>query len=370
MLQVMDVADTLVRHIQATGPDDIAIVAYFGSYAQGNATERSDLDFFFIPATPDGYRHTIAFILDDISFDFWPISWERAEKMASFEDPKTSIIADAQLLYVRSEEDRSRFLQLQNKIHETTRQGLQLLEKAELELKDTYIHMYKMSRMTASSDHLAYFRYESRSILTKVLYSLALINRTYVTKGWGKNLQQFAHLPMRPSLLDEYVNTITHSRSCTDIQRACEVLVQDTVELLLKQQKAHFTPPSYSDRMKGIYEEFKGMLDKIVAACRSNDYTTAFFWSIEVQEELAHFIYFAEKGCWPVSLDPSLEYQNAYHTLGFPDLIPLLHPDDLTPLCEAVVHLDSLVESHFQNQGVEINRFKTLDQFAAFLHHK
>lgn len=370
MLNVMDVADTLVRHIQANGPDDIAIVAYFGSYAQGTATERSDLDFFFIPATPDGYRHTIAFILNDISFDFWPISWERAEKMAGFDDSKTSIIADAQLLYVRSEEDRSRFLQLQNKIHETTQQGLQLLEKSESELRDTYVHLYKMSRITASSDHLAFFRYEARSILTKVLYSLALLNRTYVTKGWGKNLQQFAHLPLRPSLLEEYITTITQSQSCSDIQRACEELIQDTVELLLKQQDTHSTPPSYHDRMRGIYEEFKGMLDKIIMACRSNDYTTAFFWSIEVQEEFARFIYFAETGCWPISLDPSLEYQNAYNRLGFPDLVPLLDPDDLTPLREAVVHLDSLVESHFRKQGVEINRFETLDQFATFLHHK
>lgn len=46
MKQVMDVADTLVKHIKSHFAKDVAIIAYYGSYAQGTATKRSDLDFF------------------------------------------------------------------------------------------------------------------------------------------------------------------------------------------------------------------------------------------------------------------------------------------------------------------------------------
>lgn len=46
MLNVFDVSDALVNHIKTHFSEDIAIVAYYGSYAQGTATERSDLDFF------------------------------------------------------------------------------------------------------------------------------------------------------------------------------------------------------------------------------------------------------------------------------------------------------------------------------------
>src|SRR5690554_3951022 len=112
-------------------PNDIAIIAYYGSYAQGTATKRSDLDFFFIPATPEGYRMSIQFVLHDISFDFWPIDWERAERMASFEDSFTTIIADCQLLYVRSKADYTRIMKLRDQISEMHEpgKGRELLEK-------------------------------------------------------------------------------------------------------------------------------------------------------------------------------------------------------------------------------------------------
>ncbi|MNM83695.1 hypothetical protein D3C81_957600 [compost metagenome] len=365
MLNVMDVANILVNHIKSNCPDDIAIVAYFGSYAQGTATERSDLDFFFIPATPDGYRQSIAFILEDISFDFWPISWERADQMVSYDDPKTSVIADSKLLYARSDDDRSRFEQLQKKVTTTAQEGLQLLEKSEQELRDTYVHLYKMSRMIPSND-IAFFRYEARSVLTKLLYSLALLNQTYLKKGWGKNFDQIYKFSLKPVHLEERVSTITQSGSCSVILQACEELTQETLQLLMDQKETYSTPPSYHDRMKGIYEELKGMLDKVIVACGANDYTTAFFWSVEIQELIAMFIYHAEKGHWPIGLALSLDYQDLYNNLAFPDLVSFLDPHDLAPLCEAVKRLDSELESCLQHKGVKINRFKTLEQFASF----
>ncbi|MDQ8736060.1 nucleotidyltransferase domain-containing protein [Paenibacillus sp. LHD-38] len=118
MQNIFEVAHTLVNHVRANFPEDIALIAYYGSYAQGTAAKRSDLDFFFIPATSDGYRASLQFVLEDISFDFWPISWERAERMAAFEEPQTTIIANCEILYVRSDEDCARFL----KLRETTLQ--------------------------------------------------------------------------------------------------------------------------------------------------------------------------------------------------------------------------------------------------------
>ena len=100
MVNVFEVAEAVVEHIKSNYPNDIAVIAYYGSYAQGTATKRSDLDFFFIPATAEAARHSIQFTVNKISFDFWPISWERAERMASFDELNLSIIADCKILYV------------------------------------------------------------------------------------------------------------------------------------------------------------------------------------------------------------------------------------------------------------------------------
>jgi hypothetical protein len=50
-----------------------------------------------------------------------------------------------------------------------------------------------------------------------------------------------------------------------------------------------------------------------------NDYDTAYFYAVHTQEEIARFLYFAEKGC------------------------------------------------HLKFKGVEINRFQDIEQFEAFL---
>ncbi|WP_308638198.1 nucleotidyltransferase domain-containing protein [Paenibacillus silvisoli] len=366
MLNVFEVAQTVVSHIQKHYAEDVALIAYYGSYAQGTATSRSDLDFFFIPATERGYQASIQFVIDDISFDFWPISWERAERMAKFEEQNTTIIADCNLLYVRSEEDRERFLKLREWIAELPQQqGLTFIEKAEAQLRDVYVHLYKMSRL-AEGDFAA-CRTEAHGVLNKTVYSLALLNRTYMTRGWGKNREQLRQFAVRPVRLEQLAETILSAGSIKEIREACERLTEDMVTLLTEQRPAHKGAPSFPDRAKGFYEEIKGIFDKIITACEKNDYMLASYWAIGVQDEAAAFLYYFECGLWPDRLEIGAAYQSFYHEAGLPDLIPLLNPRDLVPLHDAVVRLDQLLERHLQERGVRMNRFEGVAQFEGFL---
>jgi hypothetical protein len=366
MLNVFEVADTLVEHIKSNFPEEIAIIGYYGSYAQGTATERSDLDFFFIPASSDGYRHSVQFIVDNICFDFWPISWERAERMAAFEELNVSIIADCKLLYVRSDEDRNRFMKLREQIAAAPSQGLAFLHKAEDQLKDACVHLSNMTRVHIE-DRLTQFRHEAREILVCVLNSVSLTNRTYFTKGWGKNTEQMREFVHKPDQLEELMQTIMQSGSCTEIVDSCKELIQNTLRLLTQLKEFYVDGLNYSDRMKGFYEEIKGIFDKVLTACERNDYTTAYFWGIGVQAEIARALYFSEKGYWPISIDSDLEYMEVYKELGFPDLAALLDPTDLQPLFEAVERLDTLLEEHLRQHGVAINRFRDVMEFKRYL---
>jgi predicted nucleotidyltransferase len=363
MHHIFDVAHTLVQHVKANCPEDIALIAYYGSYAQGTATKRSDLDFFFIPAAPSGYRESIQFVLNDISFDFWPISWERAERMAAFDQPLTTIIANCEILYVRSEGDRARLLELREKIIHTSEQGLEMTEKAEAQLRDVYVHLYKMSKLVDSGDSTL-FRTEAYGALTTLLESLALLNRTYFTRGWGKNKEQMMQLPLKPDHLEELMQQIMISQIPAEIQKACEQLTQDTLELVLKQKETHSKGAAYPTRMAGFYEEIKGVLDKIRTACENKDYDAAFFSAVGVQDEIARFLYYAEHGYWP---NLSLSYQNFYSQLGFPNIISLLDPHRFEPLEEAVEQLDQLMQKHLTTKGVAIRRFASIAQLERFL---
>lgn len=364
MLNVFDVAQALIDYVEKEYSDEIAIIAYYGSYAQGTATKRSDLDFFFIPASSKGYQASIQFIIDGIGFDFWPISWERAERMASFQEDKTTIIADSKLLYVRSEGDRDRFMKLRERT--STMQGpekaQEMVEKAESELRKVYLHLYKMSRAVDSED-ITFYRIEAHEVLTKVLQSLALLNRTYYTRGFGKNMEQVLGLPLKPARLKQHMETIMYSSVNVDILQACEELTASTLDLVLEQKEKYYGTPSYPDRMKGFYEELKGVMDKIITACEMNDYNTAFFSAISVQDLTAAFLFFAETGHWPSDLIIDSSYMETYRKLGFPELIATLDWQDLSKLQAAVESLVVSLDRYLRAKGVEINCFENIEEF-------
>lgn len=114
----LKILNALLDMLEAGFPEDIAIVACYGSYVTGVPTNVSDIDFYFIPSTPRGYQMSYQFIVDRIGYDLWPVSWERAERMANFDELLVSLIADARAVYYRNSEDMDRFNSLKHKVRE------------------------------------------------------------------------------------------------------------------------------------------------------------------------------------------------------------------------------------------------------------
>ncbi|GIO28950.1 MULTISPECIES: kanamycin nucleotidyltransferase C-terminal domain-containing protein [Paenibacillus] len=366
MVDVFAVADIIVKHIKTHYPQDVAIVGYYGSYLQGRATERSDLDFFFIPATDRGRQVECQFIIDGISFDFWPIGWDRAERMASSEDWKTTIIADCKLLYVRSEDDLARFMKLRETISNmgSESQVPAFISKAESAVKDCLIGIAKM-RLAESSHELTYCRTEAQEIARNIFMGLGFLNQIYYTRSWGHYREQVRNLPIKPDRLDQYLDTIMFSTTPDEIMSACEKLTEDTLRLISERQNRLEEIRSYKARMKGYYEEERGMMNKLLTACEKGHYETAYFVAIGVQDGLARMLYAAEKGRWPSHVDMG-EHREFYVRYGYPDLVALLDPTDFEPLRLAVLQLIEKLENHLKTEGVSLNQFDSVAEFESF----
>lgn len=366
MVDVFAVADIIVKHIKTYYPQDVAIVGYYGSYLQGRATERSDLDFFFIPATASGRQVECQFIIDGISFDFWPIGWDRAERMAASEEWSTTIIADCELLYVRSEDDLARFMELRETISNMGSESRtpDLIGKAESALKDCLICMAKM-RLAENSKELSYCRIQAQEIAANLFKSLGFLNQMYYKRMWGHFREQVGNLPIKPDRLDQHLDTIMFSRTPDEIMSACEQLIADTLRLISERHNGREEIRSYKRWMKGYYEEEKGMMNKLLTACEKGHYETAFFAAIGIQDGLARMLYAAEKGRWPGIADLG-EHREYYIRYGYPDLVALLDRADFEPLRLAVLQLVEKVENHLQTEGVSLNRFDSVAEFEAF----
>lgn len=368
-VNVFDVSSALIERIQRDYAEDVAIAAYYGSYTDGTATERSDLDFFYIPANPKGYNAGLSFILNGISFDFWPIDWERAGRMARLEDSKTGILADCKLLYVRSDEDLERFnnLKLQIKDMRSFEGEEKFLDMAEAKLKSVYPFLLEMRR-AGIGQALSFYRLQAFEVVAPVLEAIALANRTYLRKGWGKNLTEIYNLPVRPAELEQVMNTIMQSAEPPAIIGACEFLV-DSVKGVIDDRRSLLQPPTpdYARRAEGFFEEFKGLLDKVQSACERKDYELAFFSAVHAESELHSFLVFCETGHWKVGRKAQEEGRKIAERAKLPSLVSVIDPANLFALQSAANRLEVTLERFFREQGVNIRKFDSLDEFRAFL---
>lgn len=368
MKDVFKIAETIVEQIKSKYADDIAIVAYYGSYAQGRANKKSDLDFFFIPANKRGFELSLQFVVEGIGFDFFPISWERAEEIASFKQPIVAVIAESKILYARSEKDLNRFNKLRDKISDfcKTENKQEMTDKAYSCLEKCFIYLYNMQKTKSS---LTNMRIEAYRLLTSVLQSLAYLNQTYYKRGWGQNMEQVFSLKIKPENLKSLIHTITTEQNVEEIKSSCEDLVSITRELILSEQKTLNKSQMYSELFNGFYEEIKSSFNKIITACDRNDYYTAYFTSLNVQIEISEILAKTEESIRYTDLNTYDEYNRVYFTLDLPDLTGIIDENNLESLKTKVLELDEKLKQILINEKVSLKLFSTLDEFKLYINN-
>lgn len=93
--------------------DDIALVI---SHTTLRMDESRRAISYFVPVTKKGEDFARTFILKGVGYDIWGIPWERLEKFAALEEYNITCLADADILYARTEKDRERFETLQKEL--------------------------------------------------------------------------------------------------------------------------------------------------------------------------------------------------------------------------------------------------------------
>ncbi len=86
--------DRLIRWIQRRAEGfrgDIAVIAAYGSYINGTANPRSDVDCYFVPKTERGGKFAATFILAGVGYDIFPMNWARLERIADLRDSLTPL---------------------------------------------------------------------------------------------------------------------------------------------------------------------------------------------------------------------------------------------------------------------------------------
>lgn len=326
------IVDTLLKKIEKKYKNDISLVVCYGSYITGATYQSSDIDFYFIPKTDKGYEMNSQFIIENIGYDFWPVSWERAERIANFEEPLTSIIADGAVIYYGDTNDRSRFDLLKQKIIASTNPEDKALllnrsEKTLIEAKALFYDMDKKGNdYEAVSSHCV-------KIMGLLLNVMALINSTYIKKAVYNIEHEIKTYSYLPQGYLELFQLAIRSRTPKEIRNAVKNMISD-VDVLVQKIKAGIDDGEVpNDTFKGFYEELKSAYNKLIHSCNTKDYVTAFFTAHLIDSEIKSIL------------------GERYKEYNYPNLLIIT---------DGEAYYDRLIECANQHEAALVHMLKTL----------
>ena len=250
MVDVFKLADAFIEHVLKTHRDQVALIGYYGSYATGTATPQSDLDLIYVPDNMESTQNLYnSFVIDGRPYEFWPISWERLERIAKAQEHwpvSAGLLMNLKILHHRSEEDLDRIKALKTITLElqTPEKKTEMVEKALNGFTLVLNNLGKL-RLEVKKGHLTGVRWSGWEVVTSCVECLALANQTYFNKGWGSNYEELLKLKERPRELDEYIVDITTSDDPSEVLRISEQLAYETREIILESQEKPITTFGY-----------------------------------------------------------------------------------------------------------------------------
>lgn len=286
------ILEVILNKINCEYRDDVSLVCCYGSYINGTANEKSDIDIYFVPKTDRAYELSKTFILDGIGFDFWGLSWERLEKISNFDDTLVSLIVDSKIVYCNFKEDEKRFLDLRNKIEDIQREGTNenMLYKAENHIK---LAMAEYCKILVSCD-ICDIRASSGILLIEISTAVSLMNNSYFSYGIKKQLSELLLFKKVPIDFELHYCSIIQANTHDDIKDSCLKMINSTYSLWKQMLHEIQSIRDPKDVLPGLYEEISSIWRKIYIACDNKDANLAFLAGTYLQKELDSITAFSE----------------------------------------------------------------------------
>lgn len=332
-MDLQSIVDTLVGTIEKAYKEDVALMCVYGSYIHRTAHAKSDVDFYFIPKTERGYALARTFIIGDIGFDFWPIPWERAERMADYAQGFVSLIADAQVVWYGREEDLSRFEALREKaLHpqiDFDSRSKVLLAECE--------HLFAQ---IAAAKGLAAKKQLAKVFIEYMVETLAVFNHTYTHRGWKNGIQEAAAFAKRPEGLTERCEAILFARNAAAVTEHALDLLTAVKTILLPQA---VSTAMAKDAFAGFYEEAKSVYNKLYHACETGDGLTAVMAGCYLQQSIIDML--GEEG-----------YQ-----ARFQDIVGCFDRADIPAYAATVRQQEKQLCDFLQEEGIPVCRYADIE---------
>lgn len=340
-MRVLTAAEILIDKIKRDYKDDVAVVVMMGSHLYGETHTLSDLDMYFVVNTARGFELGRTFIIDGIGFDFWPISWERMERIANHDERITAIITEGKILYYGNDTDLARFNALKEKALNTSD-----FRKFKNKTRNVLANAYRPYFELQKSMDLTSTRKHALGITFAVTNAIALINCDTVKRGRGKLKAELLAMSHVPVGFARHYDVLFESNDPVAIKKAAKQLILETEQLIDQVGQAYDQdhPENVCEKLAGFYEELINFYNKIEHGIAVKDFVTVFYAANEIVMELEDV--FSGTG---VSLT------------DLPDIVGLFDLSDMEAYGTLVKKHQKLLEALLEENGVEIQVYQDFE---------
>ena len=344
----------VINKIETEYKDDIALLIAVKGHCIDNDGHGEVFDYF-IPETERGNELAQTFIIDGVGHDLYPRSWERMEKSAELEE-MILILANAEILYAKSDDAAERFRALQQKLENNLHDPVFVYRKA-LNCLDSAMELYRTLLFEEKS-------YRARSqacfIHRYLSQAVAYMNHTFTDSPIFSEEQAYIsnpensiyHCPdlnLVPESFFEYARRLPATDAPNEIKKIVYALICTTKQFVFGKK------PTISEDNNASGINYQGLADwyqelsltwrRIHFFCKSNMVEEAYTDACRLQEELI-----------VIAQEFQIEELN---------LLDSFDVDSLTGLDLRSRKLEQIIRKIIEDNGIKINEYSSFDEFLA-----
>ena len=278
-----ELIDWAIRQAETTHKGKIAVIVG-DRYANKHPGDGDGLaPNFFIPAVPEGEAAAMTFVIGDVGYDYWALSWERLSSIADLEETIACILADGELVWAASAADEKRFYALRDRLNKNLSDPMYVCRVIARYLEDAM----EIFKHMAFEEELGRLRVGARFIGIYLGGAIAAANGTYLkrreigTDDPIGTLKTLARLPQGYLELQEKLPLATDGGTLLALCREMILKVRAFLKAMLPQG----AEPS-AKYPAGWYEEMTYTWRRIRYFCKLGDAANAFSWGAYLQADM------------------------------------------------------------------------------------
>jgi hypothetical protein len=308
-------------------------------------TDGDEIAFdFFIPANDNGYSLARTFIIGDIGYDLFPMSWERVEGLAALNESLAFCLADSEILYARNEADKERFEILRKTLFNNLKNKDYVYKKS-LERINYAMDIYKTMAFEKS---LGSVRKAAGAIINYLSEALILINGTYINRDYSsaERFSQIKSLNNIPADFLRYCEDILKSKDIKNIFELVHNLLEETREFFNQFEPKKKVKNYNYEELAGWYEECRYTFRRISYACKNNSFIECFSWGCYLQIEFDI-----------ISEEAGLENM---------DLLGCYDAEDLSVFEKRAKEIEEYIVNEIKKHGVALRKYDNIEEFLKY----